>query len=73
MVRNTLLQMDDIVMASWNESILTSFKSKFIISTASVPQYIDIIHAVLQELFLISENFVFLLLLPVQKLASLIT
>jgi hypothetical protein len=36
-------------------------------------QYIDIIHAVNQELFLIMEIFVFLLLVPFQKLGSLIT
>jgi len=39
---------------------------------ACLPQYIDIISAVGQELLLIAENFVFLLLVPFQKSGSLI-
>ena len=38
-----------------------------------MPQYINIIQAISQEFFLITENFVFLLLIPVQKLGTLIT
>jgi hypothetical protein len=35
--------------------------------------YIDVIHAVAQELFLITEYFVFFFLAPVQKFGSLVT
>ena len=52
---------------------LDQFQKQISKSTACLLQYIDIIHAVRQELFLISEYFVFLLLVPVQKLGSLIT
>jgi hypothetical protein len=40
--------------------------------TTRLHQYIDIVHAVGQGLLLIAENFVFLLLIPFQKLGSLI-
>jgi hypothetical protein len=36
--------------------------------TARMPQYIDIVHTVGQQLLLIAENFYFLLLIPFQKL-----
>jgi len=48
------------------------FQKKIPKRTARLPQYIDIVHAEGQELMLIAENFVFLLLIPFQKLGSLI-
>ena len=42
-------------------------------SIACLPHYFDIIYAVRQQFFLISENCVFLLLIPFQKLGTLIT
>jgi hypothetical protein len=41
-------------------------------STARLPQYVHIIQAVGQKLFLITEKFVFLLLIPFRKLGSLL-
>jgi hypothetical protein len=64
--------MEDIVKAWRKGSILTNFKNKYPKSTACLPQYIDIVHAVRQELLLIAENFVFLLHIPFQNLSSLI-
>jgi len=59
MVRNTLLQTDVIFIASRKRSILRKIKDKFRLSTVCLPQYIDIVHAVGQELFLIAKNFLF--------------
>jgi hypothetical protein len=41
-------------------------------STACLPQYVHIIQAVGQKLFLITEKFVFLLLIPFRKLGLLL-
>jgi len=40
--------------------------------TERLPQYIDIVHAVGQELLFIAENFVFLHIIPFQNFCSLI-
>ena len=71
-VRNTLLQMDDIVIDCRKGSIFTNLKKQISKSTACLPQCIGVIHVVDQQFFLIVEKFVFLLPIPYQKLGSFI-
>jgi hypothetical protein len=65
MVRNTLLQIDEIVIACRKGSILTKFKNKFRKALHACLSTLSAIHAVGQELCLITEKLVYLL--PVQS------
>ena len=52
---------------------LNLFEKQISINTACLPQQIDIVHAVVRQFSLIEKNFVFLFLLPCQKLDPFIT
>jgi hypothetical protein len=51
---------------------LDQFQKQISKRTACLPQYVHIIEAVGQQLFLITKKFVFLLLIPFRKLGSLL-
>ena len=72
MTRNTLFQIDDTVVPV-ELGLLSQLQKKISKCATCLPQYIKIIHGVNQQLLLIAEHFVFLLLVPFQKLGSLIS
>jgi len=71
MIRNTLLQIYDILLAYRKGSIFTNLKNPK--NTICLPRYIDVIHGVGQQFLPIVKNFVFYLLIPDRKLGSFTT
>jgi hypothetical protein len=62
--------MDDIVVVTCRKgSRLTNFKNKFLKSTAYLPEYVEVIYAVGQDLFVITR---IVILIPCKILSWLI-
>ena len=71
-VRKSLLQKHNIVIASLKGSVLTNFKKQISKRAACLLQYIRVVHEICQQFILIKEYLTFLLLVSFQKLGAFI-